>query len=515
MSFYDSPSAEREAVRRAVYRSDARIDREEQPHDGEQIRFRVLCRDGWGAARLLLALSEEDATTDGARAIASELRAKYSTDDQLARAIQEWVRRRVRFAREKGEIFQTGGHTIRLGVGDCDDHARLVYAIARAAGLHVAMAFLHNGAGPTHVTAILCASGTCSWTETTVAARFGEHPNDAARRLGLLRQRTDIAQRITVMTYRDLRPLPPDYLDRTTRETIAKDAADLERLGFLCTASGGDIDPADPAYRNAVANFQQAHGLTIDGIIGPQTRAALGSIGALTSKVPDELLQALVNLVDSWRARGATVTAEDVASVLYFESGLNSHQANLAGAPFGGLNQMGRDERASVGFTGSFAEWLALDWKDQLPYVARYYEMRVRGNFRLLRDGGSFYMATMAPAYMAHAADPDFVIFRRNPADDGSAAWRNAHKADAYAWNQGLDTHHRGEIRVSDLTEAMQRISNTASGRELRARVAALDPSPKTDPEPPAPPPSGSSSGPIIAGATLILGIGAIAWASS
>lgn len=171
----------------------------------------VDCPDGWAAARLLLASAIEDSRTPGARALAAELRRLHPSDDDFARAIHAFVREHVRFQRERGEVFQNGGHTLVAGYGDCDDHARLAIALALAGGLRADLATLHRGddappalRGPSHALAQLCPSNACDFAETTIAARYGEHPVAAARRLGVVGARRDITHEVRVITEREL-----------------------------------------------------------------------------------------------------------------------------------------------------------------------------------------------------------------------------------------------------------------------------------------------------------------------
>jgi transglutaminase-like putative cysteine protease len=110
-----------------------------------------------------------------------------------AQAIHALVRDGVRFAAEPSETFSGALITARWRVGDCDDSARLLVALARASGLNAGIAQLPPPpAAPVHVAAAIWAAGGWRWAETTIAAEFGEHPVVAARRLGI-RCRSDLA----------------------------------------------------------------------------------------------------------------------------------------------------------------------------------------------------------------------------------------------------------------------------------------------------------------------------------
>lgn len=265
----NSPVEEMAALRRSAARAGCTIDTLaiRQTALGERAVGRVLCRDGWGAARLLLAQSQEDATSAGARDLALLLRAQYPDDRSFARAVHRFVKDNVRFVREKGELFTGSSYTLGVGAGDCDDHARVVYAIAEAGGLPAVLAFLHHGpdgaptSDPTHAVAQLCIDGRCFWAETTIDADFGEHPLVAAKRLGLLDEREDLAEGVLIMG------------DDAVKETADQKA--LYMLGLICEG--------EPLSRDVVKRVQaRLGGLAVDGLIGPRTRAAIAS------RLPDE-----------------------------------------------------------------------------------------------------------------------------------------------------------------------------------------------------------------------------------
>lgn len=173
--------------------------------------------DPWAAARLLVELAQEDAAdptvrawalqilTATARAIGEPLGPTLSPAlrDAVAEAIHANVQAQIKFVHEPEETFQGADVTIELGAGDCDDHARLVYALAEALGIPAELTFFETEEGmialptillqsaaesvPVHVVARLQTSdGAWQWAETTIDAAFGEDPFDALARLGPL-----------------------------------------------------------------------------------------------------------------------------------------------------------------------------------------------------------------------------------------------------------------------------------------------------------------------------------------
>jgi len=496
VQFYESTAAEAAAIHRAASSVGCRVELLQvqgarlgalegrtriEDRGPAQLVGRLVCADGWAAARLLVALSVEDSRTPGARALARQLRHRWPSDREFALGLHSWVKRRVRFVREHGEIFQSGAMTINEGAGDCDDHARLVFGLAVAGGLDASIGVLHRGdaSGPAHATARLVLGGVPVWAETTVDARLGEEPNAAAARLGLTRSRTDIAKEVVTMTH-------------STQTQL--DAEALQLLGYLSTdrSACSYVDRSDPELVPTVAAFQAAHSpLVVDGLLGPKTRARIAdalrvsgvegftySIGGLgdapvaSRDLSDDFLSAVQAMAARFQAKGATVTAEDFLRVWMFESGISSHRPNGAGAPYGGLNQMGLSEQRATGFTGGMREWLSLSNEAQLPYVERFYAGAVRdfagGDFGVLRDSTAAYVATFAPAHLLAASkDSDFHLYDAKTTPG------------AYAGNVGLDFARKGYISPADLARAVSRFDGDAGPngvrwREVKARVAAI-----------------------------------------
>jgi hypothetical protein len=245
---------------------------------GPRVAGRVECPDGWAAARFLVAASLEDARTAGARDLALSLRSRAPSDRAFARAVHAFILEQVAFVREHGEVFSSPSYTLAAGGGDCDDHARVAFALLRAGGVPARLAFMHRAgaAGPSHVLAQALVDGEWQWLETTVPAEFGEHPYAAAARLGLLKGREDLAGKMQArtMTEKDLDTVPRGYSGGGPA-LVALDVRALAALGYLC-----DDSPADPnarPFREAVATFQRHRGITVDGLTGPQTRGELAA----------------------------------------------------------------------------------------------------------------------------------------------------------------------------------------------------------------------------------------------
>jgi hypothetical protein len=454
-------------------------------------RGRVRCRDGWHAAKFLVALGDADRRRGWSRDMARRLRAMTSA----AGRTNDWafvayahasVQNRVRFRRETGEIFAGPAFTWNCAVGDCDDHARLLYALLAAGGVPVRLAFLYRewSEGPAHVCVQAFYDGAWHWCETTIAAELGEEPYAAAARLGVLNARSDIAKQVMTMSESDLPPVPAGFDARTTPAQLARDARALQELGYLCDASGITV-PDDPRFRVAVQAFQRARSLKPDGLIGPKTRGdigalvpwyaqTIGDVTGLTSYLSDQFFADVAAMARDFQAEGATATAEDFLAVWLSESGCDPRMPGHSpfdqpshGA-FGGLNQMDATARKNVGFTGTLQDWLSLPDVEQLAFVRKFYEVDVRafcgGRFACLTDLGALYLMNFLPAFMPHAGDPSFVLVRAD--NDPHGFYRD---------NAGLDVGHKGWIEVGD----MAKVANGAKARnpkkwaELQERLSS------------------------------------------
>jgi hypothetical protein len=280
-SWYATPNDELAALARACSRVGCQVVSLAigPTPDGPHAIGQIECRTGWRAARLLVALMVEDAKSPGGRRLAAELRRVAPGDGDYARLVQTFVKKRVRFQRERGEVFTGGGYTLAVGFGDCDDHARLVGALGLAGGLPAKLAFLHAGGPPKHVLAQLGVAGIWEWAETTIDARFGENPLAAVDRLGIAQGRTDIAREVVTMSDQDLNAPPPDYVSKNPPEQVKLDAEALSRLGYLAACETlAEGDPADMNFRRAVLALQVAAGITADGLDGAQTRGAIAAL---------------------------------------------------------------------------------------------------------------------------------------------------------------------------------------------------------------------------------------------
>lgn len=546
MIFYASPAEEAGALRRAVVRAGCKLRSVKigATAAGQRSLGEVECVDGWGAARLVMALAAEDAKTIGARTIARDLRRRAPSDRAFAGEVQGFVRRRIRFVPEVGEVFQGPGYALAMGQGDCEDHARAVYAIAVAGGLPARLAFLHRGDGPTHAVAQVLVDGQARWAETTVAAEFGEHPIEAARRLGLRHERGDISEEAVIMTEKDLAPVPAGFMRVNDPDQVKRDAQALERLGYLTCSERVMGDPTNLDFRRAVLAFQRAEKITQDGLVGPQTRRTIagvlpldefgmGYVAATTSTVPalkyssDVPDQFLIDL----KRYAAELGMDPVwlIEVMLSESGIDS-KAELPKRPRRlELAMIPRSERPRTSLASGLIGWMDITgfgypdnsveshmaFVDEVPLLKQLAAARsfwknkqavAKQYGRVIESAANLYQANFVPASLARGTSPETIIAAKDgtgyPGKDGKPQ-----EPAFYKENAGyLDVDKDGAITVADMAARLTLNRKTNAGRfnELVQRLGgSLTPG---DP----------SSGPGVAGAAVgvvvLVGLGLAAY---
>jgi transglutaminase-like putative cysteine protease len=161
---------------------------------GSVLYGKLACPDNPATFRFLLELAEIDSADPVARTLGLRFFRAYPRDESArARAIHQWVKKNIWFVREPKETFQSPTYTVKTGAGDCDDHANLLHAIARSAGLRARIVPLVRPNGDVkHAVTQIELGGVWTFAETTVDAGFGENPQAAVQRLGLGLGRDDM-----------------------------------------------------------------------------------------------------------------------------------------------------------------------------------------------------------------------------------------------------------------------------------------------------------------------------------
>lgn len=464
---------------------------------------RYVCGDGWGAAQLLAELGELDAQDANVRALAASLWAASTSARDFVENVARLVRGNVAFAREAGELFTAPAELFRVGVGDCDCHARTVYALLRAGGLPAALGLLHRGGGPTHVAAVtpVVPGG---WVETTIAARLGEHPMDAAVRLGLVQERDDLAREVRIMVPKSLRVGP---------RLVAAAQRALRALGYPVPEDGVGLDPAT---RAAAAAVQRGAGLTADGLIGTATLGALGITdgapgGSLTADLSDAFLRGVGELARSHGWRPA-----DLLLVMSSESNIKASAMHPRGAAVG-ITQFSTVGTPSVltglGWRGTPAEFARLSAEAQLPFVERFFAGKAHldgAGAELLYADNWLPASAQQAVREGRARDPSYVVAARDGQRWGRSTRSGVTRANEgwfYDDNVGLDVTRDGRTTLADLRTYLETKAATPRWREAVARLDAL---------------GGGGGGPVAGGAsggagglgTALLGAGLLTGAA-
>lgn len=176
-------------VRAAVERAGCRVLelRKSQTEFGSYWYGKHACPTNPHTFKLLLEIARLDEGDPVARELGLRFFRQYPRDPKArAEAIHAWIKDAVWYIREPKETFQSPEYTVKSQAGDCDDHAILLNAIAKNAGLTSRIVPLRRPNGEVkHAVGQVMIDGLWSFAETTVDAEFGEAPYDAVRRLRL------------------------------------------------------------------------------------------------------------------------------------------------------------------------------------------------------------------------------------------------------------------------------------------------------------------------------------------
>jgi hypothetical protein len=340
----------------------------------------------WASAYLLRELSEGDVEDPAVAALAIKIRMAGSDGP---RGLHAWVKRTVRFATEKVETFQSAAFTAKTGVGDCDDSERLLWAVARAAGIPVRFVFFLQGGQPAHVSAQLHDGASWQWAETSVPAYYGEHPLAALRRLGKVRRDID-GRRWLMYPEGAATPMPKDE----------------------------DLDDAAPVVLNEPASKN------------------MGALAPLPSSLGSGFAGTLVVL-----SRGLGIDPFDAAKLLMSESDLTPSATNARGFTSGfavGINQLAPVNWGyftSRGFTVD--EYRALTAEGQLPIAFAYFASEMKSHGLSSISGRDLYWLNFLPAtFVPNAPDSHVIV------TSASGFYTN---------NSHLDHGGKGAITAGDL----------------------------------------------------------------
>ncbi len=291
----------RETIARLQRAADCRFGRERA--DGFTL---AMCATHAEKVRLLDELAWIDSEHPELLELAGWFVREYPRAPELARALHAFAQG-LTFRDDRVETFASSLRNIANPVGDCDDSARLLIALARATGrIPAILRTLEDEDGtPIHAVAMLDAGRGWEWAETSVRARFGESPLEAAIRLGIRRA--------------DIRPAGMGAIgdELVPADSEAYSAAAISLLGEITSGPAAAVltpfvavtlrivgktagEAASSAAASVAASAALAYGKGI-------ASAAASAIGAVAEVVP--ILAALVDIftavADMWEAERA------------------------------------------------------------------------------------------------------------------------------------------------------------------------------------------------------------------
>jgi hypothetical protein len=205
-------------------------------------------------AIMLEGLTDEDSRVDVFDPAILEAAARAPSP---AAFLHAFVQSAVEFTPEDVETFQTPSVTLATGKGDCDDSARALVALARAIGVKGRLVFFLQEGQPAHVAAQLQDAAAPSnmsggmsgaappwrWAETTIAARFGEHPFQALERLG--GARSDLSGAAFTLQDGQAVPLPTTMQGLGSMSSVPSYIGDSFAQDLVTFAQSIGADPLD------------------------------------------------------------------------------------------------------------------------------------------------------------------------------------------------------------------------------------------------------------------------------
>lgn len=236
------------------------------------------CDDQKKVVKLLRLLADRDAKHPQVRRFASRLLEASGGDAAaFSRGVHRMFLQNIEWRREDPETFQHTLFTLQKRYGDCDDHGRAIVALHKAVNIPARLVVFNNQEGQAaHAVAQAAPDGErWRWVETSVAARYGEHPMKAAARLGL-RSRLNFAapklngvQRCTCESQGMGVVITPDKSDSTATVALVSIALDAGLFGVLGGGLGAMAATVWPGVKVEEGFIKgSAYGAALGGLSG-------------------------------------------------------------------------------------------------------------------------------------------------------------------------------------------------------------------------------------------------------
>lgn len=236
------------------------------------------CDDQKKVVKLLRLLSARDARHPQVRRFAERLFEASGGDPlEFSKGVHRMFLKNIEWRREEPETFQHTLFTLQKKYGDCDDHGRAIFALHRAVNIPARIVVFQNQEGQAaHAVSQVAPDGErWRWVETSVAARYGEHPMRAAARLGL-RSRLNFAapklngvQRCTCQSQGMGVVITPDKGDSTATVAMISIALDAGLFGVLGGGLGAMAATVWPGVKVEEGFIKgSAYGAALGGLSG-------------------------------------------------------------------------------------------------------------------------------------------------------------------------------------------------------------------------------------------------------
>jgi hypothetical protein len=177
---------------------------------------------------------------------------------------------------------------------------------------------------------------------------------------------------------------------------------------------------------------------------------------------------------------------EDLLATMVSESGIQSDAHNPGGAS--GLIQFIPESLKGVGYQGTPAEFRQTSGEEQLQYIKRYIQDKMKYNGGPFKSGAQYYVANFWPVALklpgVQSQDPNTRIVEGNPEKDASGKYSKkyldigikisaSYESIAYKGNTLFDKGNKGYITYGDMEKQVEQ--NKRSATYQKAIVAMRD----------------------------------------
>lgn len=175
---------------------------------------------------------------------------------------------------------------------------------------------------------------------------------------------------------------------------------------------------------------------------------------------------------------------EDLLAIMVSESGIQSDAHNPGGAS--GLIQFMPESLKGVGYQGTPAEFRQTSGEEQLQYIKRYIQDKMRYNGGPFKSGAQYYVANFWPVALklpgVQNEDPSTRIVEGNPERDASGKYSKKYldigikisanyESIAYKGNTLFDKGNKGYITYGDMQKQVEQNKSSSTYQKAIASM--------------------------------------------